>query len=85
MGIGEGGGNGVSYGVAFPDDDILTSFCEWELEATGAKFSEGDFQTGESIKVRVRAWSLRRPLAARGRASAASHGHTRRAPVPGRG
>jgi hypothetical protein len=60
VGIGEDEGNGVSS-VAFPDDDILTCFWEWELEATRVKFSGEHFRTGESIKVRVNsgetAWS----------------------------
>ena len=54
VGIGEDVGNGVSHAVALPPDHILTSFWERELEATGVKFSGEDFQTGESIKVRVK-------------------------------
>ena len=54
MGIGEDEGQGVSYAVKFPDEDVLASFWEWELEATGVKFNAEDFQTGESIKVRVK-------------------------------
>jgi hypothetical protein len=54
MGIGEDEGNGVSYAIAFPDDDVLVSFWEQELEATGVTFSEDDFPAGESVKVRVK-------------------------------
>jgi hypothetical protein len=54
MGVGADEGNGISYAVAFPDGDVLTSFWEWELEATGVKFSEEDFQTGKLIKASVK-------------------------------
>jgi Immunity protein 31 len=53
-GIGEDEGHGASYAVAFPNEDMLVSFWEWELEGTGAKVSREDARSGEPIKVRVK-------------------------------